>query len=161
MSSWSRWNSWRYCGQYLNKYWWNFVRYMYIYARVCQCVCACVWECMCRRAHSISTVNIISLKMWSHLYGTWLALPKSDNSSQKITLLQVMKVSMIGLLPLSYSFPPVFLLVSPSSYLLISVINCAERNVTHAKSSKSKSKIKFESQSQRQRQRKRLKQNVF
>lgn len=53
--------------------------------------------------------------------------------------------------------PPVFLLVSPSSYLLISAINCAERNVTHAKSSKSKSKIKFESQSQRQR----LKQNVF
>lgn len=99
--------------------------------------------------------------MWSHLYGTWLALPKSDNSSQKITLLQVMKVSMIGLLPLSYSFPPVFLLVSPSSYLLISAINCAERNVTHAKSSKSKSKIKFESQSQRQRQRKRVKQNVF
>lgn len=102
MSSWSRWNSWRYCGQYLNKYWWNFVRYMYIYARVCQCVC----KCMCRRAHSISTVNIISLKMWSHLYGTWLALPKSDNSSQKISLLQVMKVSMIGLLPLSYLFPP-------------------------------------------------------
>lgn len=157
MSSWSRWNSWRYCGQYLNKYWWNFVRYVYVYARVFQCVC----KCMCRRAHSISTVNIISLKMWSHLYGTWLALPKSDNSSQKITLLQVMKVSMIGLLPLSSSFPPVFLLVSPSSYLLISAINCAERNVTHAKSSKSKSKIKFESQSQRQRQRKRLKQNVF
>lgn len=97
--------------------------------------------------------------MWSHLYGTWLALPKSDNSSQKITLLQVMKVSMIGLLPLSSSFPPVFLLVSPSSYLLISVINCAERNVTHAKSSKSKSKIKFESQSQRRRRR--LKLNVF
>lgn len=72
---------------------------MYVYYRVCQCVF--VWESMCRRAHSISTVNIISLKMWSHLYGTWLALPKGDNSSQKITLLQVMKVSMIGLLPLS------------------------------------------------------------
>lgn len=101
MSSWSRWNSWRYCGQYLNKYWWNFVRYMYVYYRVFQCVFVFVWESMCRRAHSISTVNIISLKMWSHLYGTWLALPKGDNSSQKITLLQVMKVSMIGLLPLS------------------------------------------------------------
>lgn len=59
-----------------------------------------------------------------------------------------------------------FLLVSPSLPACLAIfvsahlshnINCAERNVTHAKSSKSKSKIKFESQNQRRR----LKQNVF
>lgn len=57
MSSWSRWNSWRYCGQYLNKYWWNFVRYMYVYARVCQCVQVCMCVCV-RVCVPESTLNL-------------------------------------------------------------------------------------------------------